>query len=68
MLHVRAAEPADCAVIFELIGELADYEHLRHEMVGSVEQLRSLVHNHDSQVALLIQRGDTRIFIPVELG
>jgi serine protease Do len=36
--------------------------------VDSVAQLRSLVHSHDSQVALLIQRGDTRIFIPVELG
>jgi serine protease Do len=36
--------------------------------VTSVEQLRSLVHGHDSQVALLIQRGDTRIFVPVGLG
>ena len=36
--------------------------------VSSVEQLRSLVHGHDSQVALLIQRGDTRIFVPVGLG
>jgi serine protease Do len=36
--------------------------------VDSVAQLRSLVHNHDNQVALLIQRGDTRIFVPVGLG
>jgi serine protease Do len=36
--------------------------------VNSVEQLRSLVHSHGDQVALLIQRGDTRIFVPVELG
>jgi serine protease Do len=36
--------------------------------VQSVAQLRSLVHEHDKQVALLIQRGDARIFVPVELG
>jgi serine protease Do len=36
--------------------------------VQSVAQLRSLVHDHDKQVALLIQRGDARIFVPVELG
>jgi hypothetical protein len=33
-----------------------------------VAQLRALVHDHDKQVALLIQRGDSRIFIPVALG
>jgi serine protease Do len=36
--------------------------------VDSVAQMRSLLHGHDSQVALLIQRGDTRIFVPVGLG
>jgi serine protease Do len=36
--------------------------------VESIAQLRSLVHSHDSQVALLIQRGDTRIFVPVGVG
>ncbi len=36
--------------------------------VQSVEQLRKLVHEHDDQVALLIQRGDSRIFVPVGLG
>jgi serine protease Do len=36
--------------------------------VQSVTQLRSLVHDHGKQVALLIQRGDTRIFVPVALG
>ena len=36
--------------------------------VQSVAQLRSLVHDHDKQVALLIQRGDARIFVPVGLG
>lgn len=36
--------------------------------VDSVSQLRELVHKHGHQVALLIQRGDTRIFVPVGLG
>jgi serine protease Do len=36
--------------------------------VDSVSQMRGLLHSHDSQVALLIQRGDTRIFVPVGLG
>jgi serine protease Do len=36
--------------------------------VESVAQLRDLVHDHDHQVALLIQRGENRIFVPVGLG
>jgi serine protease Do len=36
--------------------------------VESVAQLRKLVHQHDKQVALLIQRGDNRLFVPVPLG
>jgi serine protease Do len=36
--------------------------------VSSIAQLRSLVHPGESQVALLIQRGDNRIFVPVGLG
>jgi serine protease Do len=36
--------------------------------VQSVEQLRSLVASHENQVALLIQRGNTRLFVPVGLG
>jgi serine protease Do len=36
--------------------------------VESVSQLRDLVHKHSDQVALLIQRGDSRIFVPVGLG
>lgn len=36
--------------------------------VQSVSQLRDLVHGNNKQVALLIQRGDSRIFVPVGLG
>ena len=40
MLRLRAAEPADVPVIFQLIGELADYERLRHKMVGRADDLQ----------------------------
>jgi len=36
--------------------------------IHSVAELRELVHQHDKQIALLIQRGDSRIFVPVALG
>jgi GNAT superfamily N-acetyltransferase len=40
MLQLRAAEPADIPVMFQLIGELADYERLRHKMVGDAADLQ----------------------------
>jgi serine protease Do len=36
--------------------------------VQSVAQLRKMVQEHDKQVALLIQRGENRLFVPVTLG
>jgi serine protease Do len=36
--------------------------------VTNVNQLRAMVEKHDTSVALLIQRGDSRIFVPVQLG
>jgi serine protease Do len=36
--------------------------------VRSVSDLRNDVGHHKNQVALLIQRGDTRIFVPVAVG
>ncbi|MES2077358.1 MAG: Do family serine endopeptidase [Pseudomonadota bacterium] len=36
--------------------------------VNSVEQVREVVAKSDKSVALLIQRGDEKIFIPVRLG
>jgi serine protease Do len=36
--------------------------------VQSVAQLRKMVQEHDKQIALLIQRGDARVFVPVTLG
>ncbi len=36
--------------------------------VKSVDQLRKIVSDKKKQVALLIQRGDNRIFVPIALG
>ncbi len=36
--------------------------------VKSVEQLRSVVSGSKSHIALLVQRGEARVFVPVELG
>jgi len=36
--------------------------------VQSVAELRKMVQEHDKQVALLIQRGNNRLFVPVTLG
>lgn len=36
--------------------------------VKSIEQVRATVAKSEKSVALLIQRGDTRIFVPVNLG
>src|ERR1700691_5109350 len=40
MRRLRAAEAADVPAIFELIGELADYERLRHKMIGDANDLQ----------------------------
>jgi len=40
MLRLRAAIESDLPVIFELIGELADYERLREQLIGKAEDLR----------------------------
>lgn len=36
--------------------------------VQSVGQMRRLIQDHGDQVALLIQRGNSRLFVPVTLG
>ena len=36
--------------------------------VQSVAQIRKLVQQHEKQIALLIQRGESRLFVPVTLG
>jgi serine protease Do len=36
--------------------------------VGSAEKLRSLVAKHDKNVALLVLRGNNKMFVPIQLG
>jgi serine protease Do len=38
------------------------------EKVGSAEKLRSLVAKHNKNVALLVLRGNNKMFVPIELG
>ena len=38
------------------------------EKVGSAEKLRSLVSKHDKNVALLVLRGNNKMFVPIQLG
>ena len=61
MLHIRAAEPNDAAVIFQLIGELADYERLRHEVVGSVEALRAHLFGQPCYAHALVAEWDREV-------
>ena len=38
------------------------------ERISSTEQLRDLVNKSGKRIAVLVERGESRIFIPVELG
>ena len=40
-IEIRAATPADVALIFALIKELAEYEKLSHEVVATESQIRA---------------------------
>ena len=58
MLRIRAAEQPDTAIIFQLIGELADYERLRSEMVGSVDDLRTHLFGESPFAQVLLAEWD----------
>ena len=38
------------------------------EAISSTEQLRSLISQAGKRIAVLVDRGNARIFIPVDLG
>ena len=38
------------------------------EKITGTEQLRDLVNKSGKRIAVLVERGESRIFIPVELG
>ena len=37
------------------------------EKVGSVDQLRALVAKNEKHLALQVQRGDSRMFVPIRI-
>ncbi len=65
MLTVRPAQPEDAALLLELFGELAEYEHLEHELKATEAQLReALFGERPAAEALIAERavsaGETR--------
>jgi GNAT superfamily N-acetyltransferase len=57
-LIVRAAGAEDVALLLGLFGELAEYEHLEHEMQATEEQLReALFGERPAAEALIAEQG-----------
>jgi len=55
---IRAARPGDGALLLELFGELARYEHLEHELHATEEQLdRALFGERPAAEALIAELG-----------
>jgi len=64
-LTVRPAQPEDVGLLLGLFGELAEYEHLEHELKATEEQLReALFGERPAAEALIAERpagaGDPR--------
>jgi GNAT superfamily N-acetyltransferase len=56
--QIRAAGPQDVAPLLEMFGELADYEHLRHELHATEELLHQALFGERPAVeALIAHRG-----------
>jgi GNAT superfamily N-acetyltransferase len=56
---IRAARPGDVAVLLEMFAELAEYEHLEHELHATPEQLHAaLFGEHPAVEALIAERHD----------
>jgi len=55
---IRAANPGDVPLLLELFGELADYEHLRHEMRATEELVgEALFGERPAAEALIAERA-----------
>jgi GNAT superfamily N-acetyltransferase len=55
---IRAAEPRDVALLLGLFGELAEYEHLEHELRATEERLsEALFGRRPAAEALIAERG-----------
>jgi GNAT superfamily N-acetyltransferase len=55
---VRAAEPRDVSVLLELFGELAEYEHLTHELRATEEGLEAALFGQSPVAEALIAERD----------
>jgi GNAT superfamily N-acetyltransferase len=55
---IRAATEEDVGLIFDLICELATYEKLRDEVVGTPEILRATLFEHRAAEALVVESSD----------
>jgi GNAT superfamily N-acetyltransferase len=59
---IRAATPADVPVLLELVGELAEYEQLTHELKATEEQLGSALFGaRPAAEALIAERGSETV-------
>jgi GNAT superfamily N-acetyltransferase len=55
---IRPARPQDVPVLLSLFGELAEYEHLEHELHATEERLsRALFSERPAAEALIAERG-----------
>ncbi len=59
-LRIRAAEPGDVALLLELFGELARYEHLEHELRATREQLSEALFGQDPAAQAVIAELDSQ--------
>ena len=57
-LTVRPARAEDVALLLELFGELAEYEHLEHELKATEEQLREALFGERPAAEALIAERD----------
>jgi GNAT superfamily N-acetyltransferase len=61
-LSVRPAEPRDIALLLELFGELAEYEHLEHELYATEGRLtEALFGGRPAAEALIAERGSEAV-------
>jgi GNAT superfamily N-acetyltransferase len=58
---VRAAAPQDVALLLGLFGELAEYEHLEHEMQATEEQLHEALFGERPAAEALIAERDSQV-------
>jgi GNAT superfamily N-acetyltransferase len=56
---IRAAGPADVALLLEMFGELARYEHLEHELRATEEQLGTALFGERPAAEALIAELDS---------